>query len=321
MPPSKREQARPRSTRTKANGSAPARRRGGARSSSPAGRAPDERTPGGLRGLIARRAEDWTLDGDPSFMERQRPLWNFVMDHYFRMEVGGWHRLPDAPVLLIGVHASGVLPIEAYTTCFAWYRHFGSERPIHGTSHDATFAMPLLGDFMRKLGALPASPETITAALDARHDVIVWPGGDRDSLRPWRQRDRVVLGGRHGFIKQAINSGVPIVPVATVGGADTLFILTNGRGLARRLGLRKLLRTDVLPIAAGLPLGIAPGLIPQFPLPAKIRTEFLDPIEVDNDPARSEDERYVRRKYEQVERALQDGVDTLAARRSFPIFG
>jgi 1-acyl-sn-glycerol-3-phosphate acyltransferase len=324
-PPSRRPNPnraanRPRATHETAavNGAAP-----GAKTPPPASRGAGQAkdSQGGLRGLIARRAEDWSLEGDERFMERQRHLWNFVMDHYFRMEVEGWHRLPEAPALLIGIHASGVLPIEAYTTCFAWYRHFGAERPIHGTSHDVTFATPLLGDFMRKLGALPASPHSIGAALEAGHDVIVWPGGDRDALRPWRQRDRVVLGGRHGFIKQAINSGVPIVPVATVGGADTLFVLTRGRGLAKRLRLNKLLRTDVLPVAAGLPFGVAPALIPQFPLPAKIRTEFLDPIELDGDRARAEDDRYVHRKYEQVERALQDGVDRLAARRSFPIFG
>jgi hypothetical protein len=77
----------------------------------------------------------------------------------------------------------------------------------------------------------------------------------------------------------------------------------------------------VFPIAAGLPFGIAPALIPQFPLPAKIRTEFLHPIELDHDPARAEDQRYVARKYDEIEQALQNGVDHLASRRSFPILG
>lgn len=277
--------------------------------------------PGGLRGLLARRTERWSLEGDERFMDRQRLVWDFMLDRYFRMEVRGWDRLPDAPALLVGNHASGVVPVEAYVIPYAWYRHFGHDRPLHGTSHEVTFALPLLGDFMRRTGALPASAESIGSALAAGHDVIVWPGGDRDALRPWTKRDTVVLAGRHGFVKQAIHSGVPIVPVPTVGGADTLFILTEGGGLARRLRLKALMRLNVLPIAAGVPFGVAPALVPQFPLPAKIRTDFLDPVEVDHDPARAQDDQYVHRKYLEVQRALQAGVRALAARRRFPVFG
>jgi len=64
---------------------------------------------------------------------------------------------------------------------------------------------------------MSASPQTVSAALDAGRDVAVYPGGDVDSLRPWRKRDQVMLAGRAGFVKQAIRSGVPIVPLAQTG--------------------------------------------------------------------------------------------------------
>jgi hypothetical protein len=56
-------------------------------------------------------------------------------------------------------------------------------------------------------------------------------------------------------------------------------------------------------------------------LPAKIRTEFLDPINVDSDPARADDGEYVDSIYAEVEGAIQAGMDRLAKRRSFPVFG
>ncbi len=277
---------------------------------------------GGLRGLITRRASDWSVNRrDEGFRRRQSQFWNLVMDHYFRMEVEGWHRLPEPPALLIGVHASGVIPIDAYLTGFQWYRRFGSSRPLHGTAHDFLMALPGIGDYLRGIGTLPAAPDSISAGLEAGHDVIIWPGGDLDALRPWTKRDQVVLGARHGFVKMAIRESVPIVPVATVGGSDTLIVVSDGRGMAKRLRLDKLLRSEVFPIAVGVPLGLAPGMLPQIPLPAKIRTEFLDPIELDPDPARADDKRYVSIKYREVERKLQAGVDRLAARRSFPVFG
>jgi hypothetical protein len=61
--------------------------------------------------------------------------------------------------------------------------------------------------------------------------------------------------------------------------------------------------------------------VPFFPLPAKIRTEILDPVWVEDDPAKAEDDDYVQEMYEVVERRLQEGMDRLAGRRSFPLLG
>ncbi len=302
----------------------PASRRASARSGTAgAPTAPSgDSVPGGLRGFLERRTGDWSVEGpDRTFVHRQQRLWNLVTDHYFRMEVHGWHRVPSDPALFVGTHASGTLPMDAWTLCFEWIRRYGERRILHGTVHDGLFALPGVGEYLKRLGALPAGPEPVSAAFAAGHDVIVWPGGDLDALRPWTQRDRVVLGGRDGFVRQAIRSGVPIVPVATVGGSDTLIVISDGRRLARALRLKRLLRSEVFPITFGVPLGIFQGMLPALPMPAKLRTELLEPVEVDDDPDRADDNQYVRTKYHEVERKIQAGVDRLAKRRSFPIFG
>ena len=277
---------------------------------------------GGLSGLISRRANDWSLESvDPGFVRAQRHVWNLFQDHYFRMDTEGWHRLPDPPALIVGVHAAGIFPVDAWMFGLHWFRRFGEQRIMHGTAHEALMATPVVGTYFRKMGVMSASPETVSAALEAGRDVIVYPGGDVDSLRPWRERDKVKLAGRRGFVKQAIKSGVPIVPLATSGGMDTMFTLTEGKGLARLLGLNKLARAEALPLVLGLPWGIAPGMLPFLPLPAKIRTELLDPIFLDDDPERVEDDEYVDKMYAEVEQRIQAGMDRLAARRSFPVFG
>jgi 1-acyl-sn-glycerol-3-phosphate acyltransferase len=228
--------------------------------------------------------------------------------------------------LLIGVHSGGALTMDAWTLVYAWYRHFGDERVLHGTAHDVLMATPVLGDYFRLAGVIPASRKGVTAALAAGHDVVVWPGGEQDAMRSWRKRDTAVLAGRRGFVKQAIRSGVPIVPVATVGGHDTVFVLSEGRwladGLERLIGLKSRLRGATLPIIAGFPFPLALEILPMHvPLPAKIRTEFLDPIRVDADPARAEDQEYVDSVYREVKAAIQAGMDRLARRRRFPVFG
>jgi hypothetical protein len=59
----------------------------------------------------------------------------------------------------------------------------------------------------------------------------------------------------------------------------------------------------------------------HIPLPAKIRTELLDPIEVEHDPERASDVAYVDRIYREVQAAIQAGMNRLAVRRRFPVFG
>ena len=118
---------------------------------------------------------------------------------------------------------------------------------------------------------------------------------------------------------------MPIVPVASVGGHDTAFVISEGRwiadGLDRVSGLKRKLRGSRLPIVLGFPFGLTIETIPtHFPLPAKIRTELLDPIHVDHDPERVRDRDYVDSIYREVQSAIQDAMNRLAEQRRFPIF-
>ncbi len=260
---------------------------------------------------------------DPELMQAQSGVWNALMDHYFRLEIDGWDRLPDQPALFIGVHSGGPLTMDAWTVNMAWWRHFEGQRTLHGTAHDVLMNAPILGRYFRRLGTISPSRDNIQAAFNKGDDVILWPGGEVDAFRSWAKRDTAVLGGRKGFIRLAIRAGVPIVPVATVGGHDTLFVLSEGRSLAKALKLKERMRIDVAPLTLSMPFGVALHLTPfqHIPLPAKIRTEFLEPIYLDTDPERVDDQSYVDSMYDEVESQIQGGMNQLAKRRKFPIFG
>jgi 1-acyl-sn-glycerol-3-phosphate acyltransferase len=237
------------------------------------------------------------------------------------MEVEGWENIPEPPALLIGIHSGAPFVWDAWTVGVQWWRHFGRTRPLHGTAHDALMALPLVGGYFRRMGVLPAAPDSITAALAAGRDVALWPGGERDSLRPWTKRDEAILAGRMGFVRLAIRSGVPIVPISTVGGPDAMPVIATGRRIAKVLQLDKIARLKMFPIALQAPWGVSPALLPEIPLPTKIRTAFQEPIEVDTDPERAEDQEYVEATYEQVCASIQGGMDALARRRRLPVFG
>lgn len=260
---------------------------------------------------------------DPELMEKQSGIWNTLMDRYFRLEFDGFENLPDEPCLLIGVHSGGPLTMDAWTVIMAWWRQFGETRSLHGTAHDVLMNAPVLGEYFKRLGVVSPSKENIRAAFDKGDDVILWPGGEVDCYRTWMDRDKAVLGGRKGFIRLAMSAGVPIVPVATVGGHDTLFVLSEGRGLAKRLKLKERMRSEVAPITLSWPFGLGLHLTPfqHIPLPAKIRTRIMEPIYLDADPKRLDDQAYVEAMYEEIETTIQAGMDELAKKRRFPVFG
>jgi 1-acyl-sn-glycerol-3-phosphate acyltransferase len=276
----------------------------------------------GLAAVVAERAGEWDLDvRNTELMEFQKYLWNPLMDYWFRMEIEGWENLPEPPCLLIGIHSGAPFVWDAWTVGFQWWRHFGDDRILHGTAHDALMAAPLLRSYFRRMGVLPASSDSIATALAAGRDVALWPGGEVDSLRPWTKRDEAILAGRKGFVRMAIKAGVPIVPIATVGGPDSMPVLFTGRRLASALQLDKVARLKMFPIGLSVPWGLSPSILPEVPLPTKIRTAFLAPVEVEHDEARAGDDDYVDGKYEEVRASIQGGMDRLARRRRFPVFG
>src|SRR3954451_4168485 len=276
----------------------------------------------GVAGWVSDRASEWSLDGpDWEFMARQKYLWNPLMDYWFRMEIEGWEKIPEPPVLLVGIHSGAPFVWDAWTVGVQWWRRFGQDRPLHGTAHDVLMAMPLVGRYFRAMGVLPAAPDSMATALAEGRDVAVWPGGEVDSLRPWSERDRANLAGRKGFVKLAIRAGVPIVPIATVGGADAMPVLIRGDRLSQALRLDKMLRLKVFPIAVSLPWGIAPAALPEFPLPAKIRTRLMPAVELEHAPDRADDDDYLEEKYREVQDSIQRGMDALARKRALPLFG
>ncbi len=87
-------------------------------------------------------------------------------------------------------------------------------------------------------------------------------------------------------------------------------------------GLKRKLRGSQLPIMLGIPFGVTIETIPtHLPLPAKIRTELLDPIYLGKDPERVNDGAYVNSIYLEVQTAIQDAMDRLAKQRRLPILG
>jgi 1-acyl-sn-glycerol-3-phosphate acyltransferase len=170
---------------------------------------------------------------------------------------------------------------------------------------------------MRGFGVVPARPGNAVVALEAGSDVLVYPGGDLDDCRDWNHRHCVDFAHHMGFIRLALRAQVPIVPVVTHGSQETVVIITRGDRLARALHLDRL-RINVLPVAFGVPFGLAPIPVPYVPLPAKITIEVLDPVGWDLEPEAAEDRATVERCYDEVVALMQGALDRLAQEPALP---
>src|SRR3954463_3793196 len=102
---------------------------------------------------------------------------------------------------------------------------------------------------LRRYGVLAASHENAKKAFNLDAPVLVYPGGDYETFRPSWHSDRIEFGGRKGFIRLALEEGVPIVPVGPIGGQEAALFLPRGQRVARLVGLDRLARIKVLPVS------------------------------------------------------------------------
>jgi 1-acyl-sn-glycerol-3-phosphate acyltransferase len=278
---------------------------------------------GSLAGAVTSRIPVADLDErDPDFIRERLPgLW-LLSSLYFRGEVRGLGNIPEeGPVLLVGNHSGGNLTPDTHVFTLAFCAYFGVERPFFQLAHNLVLSMPGLG-MLRKFGTVAASPANMRKALDSGAALLVYPGGDYEVHRPVWERNRVDFNGRKGFVRQALERDVPIVPVVSIGGQETSLFLSRGEGLARALALDRLFRLKVLPISIAVPWGLNVGdMLGHVPLPAKITVEVLPPIHLREEFGGGRDEVDVDEVYDHVLRLMQETLDALAAERRYPVVG
>jgi 1-acyl-sn-glycerol-3-phosphate acyltransferase len=244
------------------------------------------------------------------------------LERYFRASVIGLENVPRGPALLVGNHNAGITFIEPFLLGRAWHRFTQGEDPLYFLVHDVMLALPLLGSLLAGLGAIRASHETAAQALRARRKVMVFPGGNFEAFRRFSERHRVTFGGKTGFVKLALRERVDIVPVLSIGGHETFFVLRRGMRLAGALHVDKLLRSESFPLFLGLPWGLGLGPIFHLPLPSKTLVEVGRPISLEGFGPQLADDPKVRAAIAQrVQFRLQEMMDRRSGDRRWPVLG
>jgi 1-acyl-sn-glycerol-3-phosphate acyltransferase len=256
---------------------------------------------------------------DPDYIRRTMPVFRPPLLAYFRTEARGLEHIPvDGPSLLVGNHSGGLVIVDTFLLAYEFYEHFGPERRFHQLAHDLAARNPLLGH-LRRYGMIAASQENARRAFERDAPVLVYPGGDAETFRPsWRSAE-IDFDQRRGWIRLALEHGVPIVPVVAIGGQETALFVTRGRRVAHALQLDRMMRLTVLPVSIGPPLGINVLDLPgRFPLPSKITLQVLEPIDLRERFGARPDQDEV---YDAVTGEMQDALAALDEERTVPVVG
>ena len=258
---------------------------------------------------------------DPATVQRTLDAfkWMYGPGGYFDVQVEGWEHLPARNALVVMNHSGGTSIPDVWGLGFAWCAHNGATRPLRPLAHDMVFSTALTGPLFERMGVMRASRRNAQVALaELGHDVLVLPGGDRETWRPWTERYAVGFGGRQGYVRSALEAGVPILPVAHAGAHDTIMVLSRGERLARAMHLKELTRAEVFPVHLSLPWGLAVGPMPHWPLPGPLRYRVGEPVALPDGwvPGSTPSQALVDELDAKVQARIQAGLDELRSTRA-----
>ncbi len=212
---------------------------------------------------------------DPYTAQRAVTLCAFFHRLYFRTEVFGIGNVPAGRALLISNH-SGQVPIDAAIIGSAMFLDATPPRVTRAMVDKWTATLPFVSTFFNRVGQVVGLPENARRLLDLGELLLAFPEGVRGVAKPFSRRYELEEFGL-GFMRLAIETQTPIVPVAVIGAEEQYVSLGNLSWAARALNL---------PVFPLVPQLLVPG--GQLPLPTKYRIYFGEPMRFYGDPADDE---------------------------------
>ncbi len=254
-----------------------------------------------LRGQQELEREVDEFGMDPAWVDAVRPLFEFLFRDYWRVTVKGIENIPANGRCLLVANHSGVLPFDGAMITVACLKEHRAHRHVRFLIEDFVYHFPFLGTFMHRIGAVRACPENATWLLKKNQLVLVFPEGVKGLGKLYSERYQLKRFGRGGFVKLAIKTKTPIIPVSVVGAEEIYPVIWKSNILAKAFGVPYLPVTPTFPWL---------GPIGMIPLPTKWRIEIGKPISFDKiKPKQIDDEILINKLSEKVRDEIQTLVD------------
>ncbi|CAM4537718.1 MULTISPECIES: lysophospholipid acyltransferase family protein [Myxococcus] len=218
-------------------------------------------------------------------------LW--LYRNYFRVETFGIENVPAGRVLLVSNH-SGQLPMDGAMIGVAMMLDASPSRVIRSMVEKWVSSLPYVSTFMARVGQIVGTPENCRRLLESEEAILVFPEGTRGINKLWPQRYQLQEFGL-GFMRLALETNTPIVPVAVIGAEEQAPALMDLKPVAKLLGFPSFPITPT-----GLPI----------PLPTKYRIYFGEPLHFSGRPddEDSELDKKVRTVKASIQSMLHQGL-------------
>ena len=263
--------------------------------------------------MVKRRAQgeyetdEWGMDSE--FIGAVQPFLTFMYRTYWRVQTSGLDNVPSEGAALLTCNHSGQLPWDGAMLGTSVYLDHPAQRIIRSLYATWFPTLPFISSTLTKMGQALATVDNGTRLLQEGHLVGVFPEGYKGVGKLYRDRYRLARFGRGGFIKMALRTAAPIIPVSIVGAEETYISLYKSQTMARLIGF------PFFPISLTFPWLGPLGFVP---LPTKWYIDFGTPIETAKyGPAAANNLVLVSQLTDQVRNVVQDMINQrLAERRS-----
>ena len=236
----------------------------------------------------------------------------WIYRHYFRVQCFGTEKVPSAGRVFLIANHSGQLPLDAAMILLSMLVDKQPPRMVRTMVERWVAQIPFFSYLFARWGQIVGIPDNCREVLENEEAILVFPEGVRGISKTFDRAYELQEFGL-GFMRLALEMGVPIVPVAVVGAEEQAPALANLTSVGGLIGAPAFPVTPTFPLLG--PLGVVP-------LPTKWSLDFGDPVPMDaHGPDAAEDPILVNRLAEQVRGTVQRMIDGRLARRRSIWFG
>ncbi len=228
----------------------------------------------------------------PSFVKKVMPAVAWIYRHYFRVEAYGVDDLPEGPVLLIANH-SGQIPIDGGMIVTACLLDKTKPRMVRSMIERWVPSLPMVSWVFARAGQMLGSRDNFRRLVQQGSAILVFPEGVIGINKTYDKAYQLQRFG-YGFMRLALENGLPIVPVAVIGAEEQAPAFFNAKGIARVMGAPAFPITPTFPLLG--PLGM-------LPYPVKYRIYFGQAMQFEGRP--DDEDKVIGQKVDQVKESLQ----------------
>ncbi len=239
---------------------------------------------------------------EPRNMRNQMLTMGALYKYWLRVETRGIERVPEGRVLLIANHAGNTVAFDGAMLAAAMFFEGEPPRVVRGMGEYFLPTIPFFNVMMQRSGSVVGRPQNCVNLLEQEEAIMVFPEGERGFVKTYSQRYQLQRFGL-GFLRLALETGTPIVPIGIVGAEEQSPGIANLRSVGRLFG------SPAFPITLTFPfLGLAGFL----PLPVKFHIHFGNPLTFEGDP--NEDDATIQERVDvvkdEIKRLIADGLAT-----------